>query len=194
MDVYGHCTCFCFGPQKRSVSFCVHTPWHYTRFIKVVLPKTMCHPVALLHTPQKLWSLCGRNKAPECVTVREIEKGPFIRGVISAVCELPHSVWCLHPYMVRLPSTCYRHTHVGQSSVSLCLMNERINKAFIHDTGMWLSLWIKEKFWKLKAIQVGHCCSSVRTTCVWKRRGLWKPKWEYFCSYSQQYTTTWNDV
>lgn len=85
------------------------------------------------------------------------------------------SMWCLHPYMVGLPSTCYGRTCAGQTSPR-CVMNERINTAFIHDTGMWFPLRIKKKALEnSRCSRLGRRCNSVRTTCVRKRQGAYEP-------------------
>ena len=132
--------------------------------------------------------LAGSTHSTSCdhfVAGLYIKKKYTYKGSLIGACERNRenslssganicSMWCLHPYMVGLPSTCYRRTCAGQTSPR-CVMNERINTAFIHDTGMWFPLWIKKKALEnSRRSRLGQRCNSVRTTCVRKRQGAYE--------------------
>lgn len=105
----------------------------------------------------------------DCNLNKEIS---FHQGVIFAVCELTHY---MSPSIHTLRA-CPPHVlgiHMLAKTPSPCITNERINKAFIRDTGGWFPLWIKER-WKLEAVQVGH---SYQVSMCSKETGL-KPKWK----------------
>lgn len=123
---------------------------------------------ARLHTLQAVIILLEEKSAwmRDCNLNKEIS---FHQGVIFAVCELTRY---MSPSIHTLRA-CPPHV-LGQNSISLCITNERINKAFIRDAGGWFPLWIKERFWKLEAVQVGH---GYQVSMCSKETGL-KPKWE----------------
>lgn len=76
-------------------------------------------------------------------------------------------------------------TCVGQTSASPC--NDWKDKQSFY-TWHWneISSLDQRKVLETRGTAGWACCNSVRTTCVWERRGLWKPKWEYFCWSSLQ--------
>lgn len=53
-------------------------------------------------------------------------------------------------------------------NIVLPLCIDRKDKQHFSYAGMWFPLWIKWRFCKLKAGQVGRCRNSVRTTCLKK--------------------------
>lgn len=155
------------------------------KFIKVAkLTKTSVTQWLRVCTHHKLWSFCWRNSAwmRDCNLNKEIS---FHQGVIFAVCELTHY---MSPSIHTLRA-CPPHVlgiHMLAKTPSPCITNERINKAFIRDTGGWFPLWIKER-WKLEAVQVGH---SYQVSMCSKETGL-KPKWKSSLQGKPQLNDVW---
>ncbi len=120
---------------------------------------------------QKLRSLCGRNKAPECVTAKRNGENCFHQGVISAVCDVfIHTWWGCPPHVT--------DSHMPAKRLPLC--TEWKDKQSFY-TWHWNVISAPDQRKSSGNSRLSRL-GIVVTLSGQHVFGLRRPKWAYFCS------------